>query len=223
MDFKCKMCDNNYSLDYVSYVHKDTERHGYSDDVYPRYCCSLKCLDDYNKNCRCNMCHVALGYDTYRQADDGFHYCDEIMVGNNSCYNKIYGIMHNKAIYIKIIDKNTKKEYNIMHIINIPKDSDIIIKIIFNNVSFNIFESHKLLNEEYKIKQWNDLYDGHDINIELNNNDYDYVAFFERNNEFINIGLSDVETDYILMSISVLFEDFKPIIKEIIQIGNIFL
>jgi hypothetical protein len=219
MNFKCKMCDNNYSLDYVSYVHKYTERHGYSDDVYPRYCCSQKCLDDYNKNCRCNMCHVALGYDTYRQADNGFHYCDEIMIGNNSCYNKMHNnAMHNAMhIYIKIFDKNTKKEHDIN---NISKDS-IIIKIIFNNISFNIFEPHKLLNEEYKKKQWNDLYDGHDINIELNNNhDNDYVAFFERNHEFINIGLSDVKTDYILMSISVLFEDFKPIIKQIIQIGN---
>jgi hypothetical protein len=220
------MCDNNYSLDYISYVHKDTERHGYSDDVYPRYCCSQKCLDDYNKNCRCNMCHVALGYDTYRQADDGFHYCDEIIIGNNSCYNKT----HNNAMHIniKIFDKNTKKEHN-MHTINISKDSDIIIKLLFNNVSFNIFEPHKLLNEEYKKKLWNDLYDGHNINIELNNNhDYDYhnndyVAFFERNNEFINIGLSDVESDYILMSISVLFEEFKPIIKQIIQIGNYYL
>lgn len=40
--------------------------------------------------------------------------------------------------------------------------------------------------------------------------------FFEKKNKFINIGLSNVETDYILMS--VLFEDFKPIIKDIIQI-----
>lgn len=109
MDLKCKMCDNNYSLDYVSYVHKDTERYGYSEEVYPRYCCSMKCLDDYNKNCRCNMCHVALGNYNFIQAEDGFHYCDEIMVGDNSCYN----ILMNIKIFNKYKEYNAT--YNITH------------------------------------------------------------------------------------------------------------
>ncbi len=50
-------------------------------------------------------------------------------------------IQKNNAMHNDIID--ISKDNNNMH--------SIIIKILFNNVSFNIFEPHKLLNEEYKV------------------------------------------------------------------------
>lgn len=216
---KCNMCDNKYIEEYVSYIHKNKDRSGYTENIYPRYFCCQNCLDEYNKKYRCNMCHVAI--EKYKEASDGFNYCDEIMVGNNTCYNKLIGMDYTN-IEMKILDLKTKVEYDIN---NIPENSVIIIKIIFkNNVILNIFEPYNLIDTEYKKTELNDFYDGKDVRIEIYSDDYhqDCVVFFERNNEFVNIGLTNIEYDNILMSTSILFEYFKPIIKQIIQIGNLY-
>ncbi len=89
----CFMCKNKIiNIDtFVSYVHKDRPYGGYSKNSYPRYMCSQTCLDKYNKNNRCNLCHVVIyDWSLIKQHTDDFLYCDDedqCNVGTDTCYN----------------------------------------------------------------------------------------------------------------------------------------
>jgi hypothetical protein len=84
----CKNTDQNEK--YVSYVHKWRPYGGYSKESYPRYFCSQECLDVFEKESRCNHCHIIVynGVE-YKKGDDGYMYCYdefELTVGNRPCY-----------------------------------------------------------------------------------------------------------------------------------------
>ncbi len=96
MDKTCNMCKNNQIDEkYVSMVHKWREYHGYSQLLYPRYFCSKECLEFFEKEFRCNHCHIVV-YDgvDYKTGKDGMTYCyDEVQItiGDRPCYD----IVHN--------------------------------------------------------------------------------------------------------------------------------
>ncbi len=94
MDKKCILCDNISDTYYKVFVHKWREYGGYSNLEYPRYLCSKKCVNNYEKNNRCNFCHIVkYEYRYYKKGNDGFTYCndlDEITVGNTTCYNQVF-------------------------------------------------------------------------------------------------------------------------------------
>ncbi len=89
---ECCLC--NYKLNkesyYVSEVHKDRPYGGYSKYSYPRYLCSKKCLNEFEKYNRCNLCHIIIYDDSLiKEGNDGFLYCndkDTCNIGNNTCY-----------------------------------------------------------------------------------------------------------------------------------------
>ncbi len=91
----CNMCkENKNDEQYVSYVHKWHLYNGYTKGVYPRYFCSKVCLDFFEKNFRCNHCHI-VAYEgvEYKEGDDGFIYCyDEIdiTIGPRPCYQILF-------------------------------------------------------------------------------------------------------------------------------------
>jgi hypothetical protein len=94
----CNFCKKkiNKSVDtndsYISYVHKDRPYGGYSKYEYPRYLCSKECLDNYEKTCRCNLCHIVIYKDALViEGNDNYLYCDDIdncNIGNDTCYNQ---------------------------------------------------------------------------------------------------------------------------------------
>ena len=91
MDTICNMCKNNKTDEkYVSMVHKWREYGGYSKGTYPRYFCSEKCLNVFEKECRCNHCHIAIynGVE-YKKGKGGMIYCYdelELTIGEQPCY-----------------------------------------------------------------------------------------------------------------------------------------
>jgi hypothetical protein len=91
MDKICDMCKNkNPDEPYVSMVHKWRPYGGYSEGVYPRYFCSKECLAFYEKEYRCNHCHI-VKYDgvKYKKGKDGMVYCYdelELTIGEKPCY-----------------------------------------------------------------------------------------------------------------------------------------
>ena len=96
METKCNLkdCTNNSNQNIISYVHKWQEYGGYSQYEYPRFFCSHECLNDYEKNHKCNYCGIVC-YDwrEYKKGIDGFTYCDsinDISVGSDTCYNHVY-------------------------------------------------------------------------------------------------------------------------------------
>ncbi len=84
----CNNCKKNITdsvYKYICYVHKDRPYGGYSKNEYPRYLCSQKCLDKYEKTSRCNLCHIIIYEDSLViQGNDEYLYCDDI----NTCYNQ---------------------------------------------------------------------------------------------------------------------------------------
>jgi hypothetical protein len=91
----CCMCRiNNEKKEFVSMVHKWREYGGYSKYEYPRYFCSTDCLEIYERDYRCNHCHI-VSYEWYehKKGPDGFTYCyDEITIGDKPCYYIKYNI-----------------------------------------------------------------------------------------------------------------------------------
>jgi hypothetical protein len=94
-DKKCTICDNDYkNEEFVSMVHKWRQYGGYSEYSYPRFFCSKECLDIFEKDFRCNHCHI-LKYDhvEYKKGDDGMSYCNdesEITINDKPCYQQKY-------------------------------------------------------------------------------------------------------------------------------------
>jgi hypothetical protein len=91
MENKCFLCDNKSNENYISYVRKWREYTGYSKYEYPRYLCSYECLNNYEKNNKCNYCNIVL-YEgvEYIKGNDGFSYCNDyyyITIGDKTCYN----------------------------------------------------------------------------------------------------------------------------------------
>ncbi len=90
---ECCLC--NYKLNkesyYVSYVHKDRPYGGYSKYSYPRHLCSQECLNEFEKNSRCNLCHIIIYDDALiKEGYDDYLYCNDkdiCNLGNNTCYN----------------------------------------------------------------------------------------------------------------------------------------
>ena len=88
----CCMCRiNNEKEEFVSMVHKWRLYGGYSNYLYPRYFCSTKCLDIFERDFRCNHCNI-VKYDgeQYKKGTDGMIYCNdeyEITIGDTPCYN----------------------------------------------------------------------------------------------------------------------------------------
>ena len=87
----CNMCKiNNKKDEFVSMVHKWREYGGYSKFEYPRYFCSPECLEIYERDFRCNHCHIT-SYEgnEYKKGPDGLMYCNdeyEITIGDKPCY-----------------------------------------------------------------------------------------------------------------------------------------
>ncbi len=88
----CNNCKKNHKNEnYVSMVHKWREYGGYSKYSYPRYFCSIDCLEHFEQEFRCNHCHI-VRYDwiEHKKGPDGFTYCNdenELTVGDVPCYN----------------------------------------------------------------------------------------------------------------------------------------
>jgi hypothetical protein len=94
METKCDLidCTNNSNQNIISYIHKWREYGGYSQNEYPRFFCSQECLNFYEKNYKCNYCHIVL-YDWRNniKATNEYTYCDdedELTIGNTTCYNQ---------------------------------------------------------------------------------------------------------------------------------------
>jgi hypothetical protein len=88
----CNICKkNNKNENYISWVHKWRPYGGYSKYEYPRYFCSTDCLENFERNFRCNHCHiVTYDWNNYKKGPDGMTYCDdelEITIGDTPCYN----------------------------------------------------------------------------------------------------------------------------------------
>jgi hypothetical protein len=88
----CTICNiNNKKDDFFSMVHKWREYGGYSKMLYPRYVCSAECLEIFEREFRCNHCHI-ITYEgnQYKKGVDGMTYCNdeyEITIGDTPCYN----------------------------------------------------------------------------------------------------------------------------------------
>jgi hypothetical protein len=88
----CYICNiNNKKEEFVSMVHKWREYGGYSKMIYPRYFCSTNCLEIFERDFRCNHCHI-ISYegDQCKKGPDGMTYCNdecEITIGDTPCYN----------------------------------------------------------------------------------------------------------------------------------------
>jgi hypothetical protein len=82
---------NNEKKEFVSLVHKWRPYGGYSKYEYPRYFCSTECLEIYERDFRCNHCHiVTYEWREYKKGQDGLLYCNdehEITIGDTPCYN----------------------------------------------------------------------------------------------------------------------------------------
>ncbi len=94
---KCNICNkNNKNEQFVSMVHKWREYGGYSQNLYPRYFCSNECLEIFERDFRCNYCHiVTYDWNNYQKGPDGFTYCDnemEITIGDKPCYYQRFNI-----------------------------------------------------------------------------------------------------------------------------------
>ncbi len=88
---KCQICKkNNENNEFVSMVHKWREYGGYSANLYSRYFCSKECLNIFEKDFRCNHCHIVVYQDSeYIKGPDGLTYCNDeyqITVGDKPCY-----------------------------------------------------------------------------------------------------------------------------------------
>lgn len=88
----CNICKkNNKNENYISWVHKWREYGGYSKFSYPRFFCSTDCLENFERNFRCNHCHIVnYEWKEYKEGPDGFTYCydeNELTVGDKPCYN----------------------------------------------------------------------------------------------------------------------------------------
>ena len=97
MDNVCCCCNSTHSnTEFVSMVHKWREYGGYSKYKYPRYVCSQKCLEKFEKEFRCNCCHMVT-YDWIETAEDdnGFTYCND----------EYYKTIHDKTCYQHITKK----------------------------------------------------------------------------------------------------------------------
>ena len=87
----CCMCSiNNVKEECVSMVHKWREYGGYSSLEYPRYFCSPECLETFERDFRCNHCHIiSYEWNEYKKGPDGLLYCNderEITIGDKPCY-----------------------------------------------------------------------------------------------------------------------------------------
>ena len=96
MSNNCNICDNDYktNTEFISMVHKYQQYGGYSKYEYPRYFCSKECLDIYEKDFRCNHCHIT-SYDwlEFKKGKDGFSYCNdenEKTIGDKPCYQILF-------------------------------------------------------------------------------------------------------------------------------------
>ena len=87
----CNMCKiNNKKDEFVSMVHKWREYGGYSKFEYPRYFCSPECVENFERDFRCNHCHItSYEWNEYKKGPDGLTYCNderEITIGDIPCY-----------------------------------------------------------------------------------------------------------------------------------------
>lgn len=88
----CNICNiNNQKNEYVSMVHKWREYGGYSKLEYPRFFCSPKCLETFERDFRCNHCHIVMyECNEYKKGPDGLMYCNdeqEITIDDKPCYS----------------------------------------------------------------------------------------------------------------------------------------
>ena len=88
----CNICHiNNKKEEFVSMVHKWQEYGGYSNNLYPRYVCSTECLKIFERDFRCNHCHIiTYKSNQYKKGDDGMTYCNDeidITIGDKPCYD----------------------------------------------------------------------------------------------------------------------------------------
>jgi hypothetical protein len=93
----CCMCRiNNEKKEFVSLVHKWREYGGYSKYEYPRYFCSPECLENFERDFRCNHCHIVkYEWREYKKGPDGLLYCNdehEITISDIPCYYIKYNI-----------------------------------------------------------------------------------------------------------------------------------
>lgn len=96
----CCICNKSETKEeFYSMCHKWRECGGYSSMTYPRYTCSKKCLDIYEKNERCNHCHIVkYDWNQYIKGSDGFTYCNnkyELTVGDKPCYYIKFNLPYN--------------------------------------------------------------------------------------------------------------------------------
>jgi hypothetical protein len=85
---KCTYCNNTYDTKYTIYINKNSIRFGYMKDVLvPRFFCSEECMNHFKLNRLCNLCNSII-YDESIEYN-GYNYHNEIIVGEDTCYNII--------------------------------------------------------------------------------------------------------------------------------------
>jgi hypothetical protein len=88
----CNICNiDKEQEEFVSMVHKWRLYGGYSKYLYPRYFCSTKCIEIFERDLRCNYCNIIIyNGEQYKKGADGMTYCNdefEITIGDTPCYN----------------------------------------------------------------------------------------------------------------------------------------
>ncbi len=91
----CGICNKNeVKEEFYLMNHKWREYGGYSQGIYSRHVCSKECLEIYERDYRCNYCHIiTYEWNDYKKGPDGFTYCDndELTVGDKPCYYLKFG------------------------------------------------------------------------------------------------------------------------------------
>lgn len=87
----CRICQkNNINEQFVSMVHKWREYTGYSKESHPRFFCSSECLETFERDFRCNHCHIIVyECNEYKKGNEGFTYCNSdfnLTIGDVSCF-----------------------------------------------------------------------------------------------------------------------------------------
>ena len=89
MSNKCNLIDCNNTVDnkYDLIVYKNSPYAGYV--LTKRKFCSQDCMDYYKKNYICNFCNcIIYEHEESKFDNNGYNYHDEIIIGNDTCYNQ---------------------------------------------------------------------------------------------------------------------------------------